>query len=274
MTEPLAHPASKSLQVTVAGTRKAITVRFCTDEGLPFLRFAPVVFSAVDQFKRQFAHLEENYNKKESGSKEKGSSGKGNSSPLERQHASLPKERVGDYRKEAAKYSGDSGAVKGATFTGKTGHPGMGAKPGQPIQSKPAASNGAVQVNQWSEHSFLGRQRCTHCIDLLPGILRQLFVTFSPFRACFLLCSNQPAIDGLLGGQASIHAVKKDKAEIDRALVVGALQFCSLAYDQSRTSSAVLLIVAGQVHKERIHWGFEVLRPKQKHGSNRGFGSG
>eukprot|EP00243_Klebsormidium_subtile_P001494 TRINITY_DN1263_c0_g1_i2.p1 TRINITY_DN1263_c0_g1~~TRINITY_DN1263_c0_g1_i2.p1 ORF type:complete len:598 (-),score=94.08 TRINITY_DN1263_c0_g1_i2:133-1926(-) len=101
--------------------------------------------SAVDQFKRQFAHLEENYNKKESGSKEKGSSGKGNSSPLERQHASLPKERVGDYRKEAAKYSGDSGAVKGATFTGKTGHPGMGAKPGQPIQSKPIASNGAVQ---------------------------------------------------------------------------------------------------------------------------------
>jgi hypothetical protein len=103
------------------------------------------VSSAVDQFKRQFAHLEESYNKKEGGSKEKGGSGKGNSSPLERQHASLPKERVGDFRKEAARYQGDSSAVKGATFTGKGGHPSMGAKPGQPIQSKSAASNG-VQV--------------------------------------------------------------------------------------------------------------------------------
>lgn len=102
--------------------------------------------SAVDQFKRQFAHLEESYNKKEGRSKEKGSSGKEKSSPLERRHASLPKERVRDYRKEAAKYLADSGPIKGATYIGKGGHPGMGAKPGQPMQSKAAPSGVQVRL--------------------------------------------------------------------------------------------------------------------------------
>lgn len=57
--------------------------------------------SAVDQFKRQFAHLEDNY----------GKGGVPPSPPLERQHASLPRERIGSQTAEYVPASTEQGSA-------------------------------------------------------------------------------------------------------------------------------------------------------------------
>ncbi|KAM3703105.1 hypothetical protein ACJW31_04G071100 [Castanea mollissima] len=87
--------------------------------------------SGVDRFKRQFAHLEEHYGKGEK------------SSPLQRQHASLPRERVNVPKEETADQNDEfEGRTAVAVATG--------------LQSSPRAlhSNNLETANSESENGF------------------------------------------------------------------------------------------------------------------------
>ncbi|XP_051119233.1 mitogen-activated protein kinase 9-like [Andrographis paniculata] len=85
--------------------------------------------SGVDRFKRQFAHLEEHYGKGE------------RSTPLQRQHASLPRERVPAPKDEAAKEDDVENRTSAAVATTLESPPGKD-------QSNGAAENGPNKGNQ------------------------------------------------------------------------------------------------------------------------------
>eukprot|EP00898_Chlorokybus_atmophyticus_P004953 jgi/Chlat1/5459/Chrsp36S05421 len=76
------------------------------EEKLPRYQFP----SAVDQFRRQFQYLEENGgpHKADKGNNGAYKANPGTRSPLERQHASLPRERMNDFRAEAVKHIPDT----------------------------------------------------------------------------------------------------------------------------------------------------------------------
>eukprot|EP00245_Coleochaete_scutata_P016665 TRINITY_DN7870_c0_g1_i1.p1 TRINITY_DN7870_c0_g1~~TRINITY_DN7870_c0_g1_i1.p1 ORF type:complete len:537 (+),score=136.56 TRINITY_DN7870_c0_g1_i1:362-1972(+) len=90
--------------------------------------------SAVDQFKRQFQHLEEHWNNKTPNA---AANPKDRAEPLERQHASLPKERVVEYREEASKHNKDekNGKAAGVYAKGMPAGAGAAAKPGKVVGS-------------------------------------------------------------------------------------------------------------------------------------------
>ncbi|XP_020215780.1 mitogen-activated protein kinase 9 [Cajanus cajan] len=78
--------------------------------------------SGVDRFKRQFAHLEEHYGKGE------------RSTPLQRQHASLPRERVCAPKNESNQ-NNDSEMPSGANLHSPPGSDATGAQNGTPKRS-------------------------------------------------------------------------------------------------------------------------------------------
>lgn len=98
--------------------------------------------SAVDMFKRQFAHLEEHYSKGE------------NSTPLGRQHASLPRERVIEFRETSTKHTKDSEkqqetittSVTKAILQSPPRTQGVPAQPGVVIGSAVSLTNGASKA--------------------------------------------------------------------------------------------------------------------------------
>uniref|UniRef100_A0A0D6QXK6 mitogen-activated protein kinase n=1 Tax=Araucaria cunninghamii TaxID=56994 RepID=A0A0D6QXK6_ARACU len=94
--------------------------------------------SAVDMFKRQFAHLEEHYGKGE------------RSTPLDRQHASLPRERVIEFREDTTKQDSEkqqgTAAVTKASLQSPPRAQGMTAQPSKVIGSGVSLVNGASRA--------------------------------------------------------------------------------------------------------------------------------
>uniref|UniRef100_A0A0C9SA11 mitogen-activated protein kinase n=1 Tax=Wollemia nobilis TaxID=56998 RepID=A0A0C9SA11_9CONI len=94
--------------------------------------------SAVDMFKRQFAHLEEHYGKGE------------RSTPLDRQHASLPRERVIEFREDTTKQDSEkqqgTAAVTKSSLQSPPRVQGMTAQPSKVIGSGVSLVNGASKA--------------------------------------------------------------------------------------------------------------------------------
>ncbi|XP_023927171.1 mitogen-activated protein kinase 9 isoform X1 [Quercus suber] len=143
--------------------------------------------SGVDRFKRQFAHLEEHYGKGEK------------SSPLQRQHASLPRERVNVPKEETADQNGEfEGRTAAAVATG--------------LQSSPRAlqSNNLETANSESENGFNKPNYSARSLLKSASMSGSKCIEVKPRKDLeqeeAIPEANDEALDGLSHKVAALHA--------------------------------------------------------------------
>ncbi|KAF5730317.1 hypothetical protein HS088_TW20G00690 [Tripterygium wilfordii] len=141
--------------------------------------------SGVDRFKRQFAHLEDNYGKGERGT------------PLQRQHASLPRERVPAPKDDTTSQNDELGRTAASVATTLQSPPGSQQSDGSGLPNT-EAQNGVAKPN-YSVRSLLKSASISgsKCV----GVQSRNDLQDEPIAE-----ANDEAVDGLSQKIAVLHA--------------------------------------------------------------------
>ncbi|XP_038678587.1 mitogen-activated protein kinase 9-like isoform X2 [Tripterygium wilfordii] len=141
--------------------------------------------SGVDRFKRQFAHLEDNYGKGE------------RSTPLQRQHASLPRERVPAPKDETTSQNDELGRTAASVATTLQSPPGSQQSDGSGLPNM-EAQNGVAKPN-YSVRSLLKSASISgsKCVGVQPT---------KDLQDEPIIEANDEAVDGSSQKVAALHA--------------------------------------------------------------------